>query len=319
MKTNFIPHPSSLIFPKGNRMDGFLRICEVGLRDGLQNDPAVVRTEDKLRLVGGLVGAGLNYIEASSYVRPTAVPQMADSDDVMRQCRQNFPQTFFTGLIFNQPGYDRALASDCRAIALALTVTESFCRANNRMTIPQSLEIAKSLISQAHRDGLWVRVYLSTAWVCPFEGPTPPDRTIALAETVWAMGIDELSIADTIGYADPVAVGNLMHQLGRRLGMERLAVHLHDTQALGLANVMAAIQAGVRIVDSSLGGLGGCPFAPGAAGNLATEDAVFLAYKLGLGTGVDFPSLMALLPEVERLVGHPVGGRIRAWYDTNEQ
>lgn len=300
-------------------MNDFLQICEVGLRDGLQNDPTVVPTEGKKRLMTGLVEAGLAYIESASYVRPSAVPQMGDSDEMMRWGREQWPDVFQTGLIFNQKGYDRALESGCRAVALALTVTESFCRANNRMSIPESLAIAKSVIEQAHRDGVWVRVYLSTAWVCPFEGPTPPDRTISLAETVWAMGIDELSVADTIGYADPVAVGRLMERLGKRLGMERLAVHLHDTQALGLANVMAAIQAGVRIVDASLGGLGGCPFAPGAAGNLATEDAVFLAYKLGLGTGVDFPALMGLLPLVEELVGHPVGGRIRAWYDNNQR
>lgn len=300
-------------------MNDYLHICEVGLRDGLQNDPTVVSTEGKMRLMAGMVAAGLGYIETASYVRPSAVPQMGDSDEIMRQGRAQWPEVFQTGLIFNQKGYDRALESGCRAVALALTVTESFCRANNRMTIPQSLEIARSVVEQAHRDGVWVRVYLSTAWVCPFEGPTPPDRTIALAETVWSMGIDELSVADTIGYADPLSVGRLMERLGKRLGMERLAVHLHDTQALGLANVTAAIQAGVRIVDASLGGLGGCPFAPGAAGNLATEDAVFLAYKLGLGTGVDFPALMALLPLVEELVGHPVGGRIRAWYDNNQQ
>ena len=300
-------------------MNDFLQICEVGLRDGLQNDPMVVPTEGKKRLMTGLVEAGLSYIESASYVRPSAVPQMGDSDEMMRWGREQWPDLLQTGLIFNQKGYDRALESGCRAVALALTVTESFCRANNRMSIPESLAIAKSVIEQAHRDGVWVRVYLSTAWVCPFEGPTPPDRTISLAETVWAMGIDELSVADTIGYADPVSVGRLMERLGKRLGMERLAVHLHDTQALGLANVMAAIQAGVRIVDASLGGLGGCPFAPGAAGNLATEDAVFLAYKLGLGTGVDFPALMELLPLVEELVGHPVGGRIRAWYDNNQR
>ena len=300
-------------------MNDFLQICEVGLRDGLQNDPMVVPTEGQKRLITGLVEAGLSYIESASYVRPSAVPQMGDSDEMMRWGREQWPDLLQTGLIFNQKGYDRALESGCRAVALALTVTESFCRANNRMSIPESLAIAKSVIEQAHRDGVWVRVYLSTAWVCPFEGPTPPDRTISLAETVWAMGIDELSVADTIGYADPVAVGRLMERLGKRLGMERLAVHLHDTQALGLANVMAAIQAGVRIVDASLGGLGGCPFAPGAAGNLATEDAVFLAYKLGLGTGVDFPALMGLLPLVEELVGHPVGGRIRAWYDNNQR
>lgn len=299
-------------------MSNFIRICEVGLRDGLQNDPTVVSTEDKLSLLDGMVKAGLTYIESASYVRPSAVPQMADSDEIMRLGRERYPDIFFTGLVFNQRGYDRALESGCRAIALAMTVTDSFCRANNRMTLPQSLEVCQSLLEQAHRDGIWARVYLSTAWVCPFEGPTPPDRTISIAEQIWEMGVDELSIADTIGYANPVDVGNLMERLGRRLDMDRLAVHLHDTQALGLANVTAAIQAGVRIVDTSLGGLGGCPFAPGAAGNLATEDAVFLAYKLGLGTGVDFPALMALLPEIERMVGHPVGGRIRAWYDNND-
>ena len=300
-------------------MNDYLQICEVGLRDGLQNDPTVVPTEGKKRLMTGMVQAGLTYIESASYVRPSAVPQMGDSDEIMRWGREQWPDLLQTGLIFNQKGYDRALESGCRAIALALTVTESFCRANNRMSIPESLAIAKSVIEQAHRDGVWVRVYLSTAWVCPFEGLTPPDRTISLAETVWAMGIDELSVADTIGYADPLSVGRLMERLGKRLGMARLAVHLHDTQALGLANVMAAIQAGVRIVDASLGGLGGCPFAPGAAGNLATEDAVFLAYKLGLGTGIDFPALMDLLPLVQDLVGHPIGGRIRAWYDNNQR
>lgn len=299
-------------------MDNFLRICEVGLRDGLQNDPTVVSTADKLRLLDGLVEAGLTYIESASYVRAEAVPQMGDSDEIMRRGREKYPDHFFTGLIFNQRGYDRALASNCQAIALAMTVTESFCRANNRMSLKEALSICSSVLAQAKRDGLWTRVYLSTAWVCPFEGLTPPDRTISVAEQIWAMGVDELSIADTIGYADPLSVGRLMEKLGRRLDMRRLAVHLHDTQALGLANVTTALQAGVRIVDSSIGGLGGCPFAPGAAGNLATEDVVFLAYKLGLGTGVDFPALMGLLPELEKMVGHKVGGRIRAWYDTNE-
>lgn len=299
-------------------MSDFIRICEVGLRDGLQNDPTVVNTEDKMQLMDGMVAAGLNYIESASYVRPSAVPQMADSDEVMRLGVERYPDVFFTGLVFNQRGYDRALESGCRAIAMAMTVTESFCRANNRMPLAEAIAITKSLLKQAHRDGVWTRVYLSTAWVCPFEGRTPPERTIAIAEQIWEMEPDELSVADTIGFASPFEVGNLMERLGKRLDMRKLAVHLHDTQALGLANVTAAIQAGVRIIDTSLGGLGGCPFAPGAAGNLATEDAVFLAYKLGLGTGVDFPSLMDLLPEIERMVGHRVGGRIRPWYDNNK-
>ncbi len=153
------------------------------------------------------------------------------------------------------------------------------------------------------------------AWVCPFEGPTPAQRTLAYAERVWEMGVSELAISDTVGYANPLEVGRLMEQLGRRLDMNCLAVHLHDTQALGLANATTALQAGVRIIDSSIGGLGGCPFAPGAAGNLATEDLVFMAYKMGIGTGVDFDKLWHIILEMGEWVGRPVGGRIRAWWE----
>ncbi|HFC12212.1 MAG TPA: hydroxymethylglutaryl-CoA lyase, partial [Anaerolineae bacterium] len=154
----------------------------------------------------------------------------------------------------------------------------------------------------------------STAWVCPFEGVIPASATLALAEEIWAEGIDELSVADTIGYAGPNDVGHLMKELGRRLDMSRLAVHLHDTQAMGLVNTAAAIHAGVRIVDSSIAGLGGCPFAPGAAGNLATEDLVFLAHKMGLDTGIDFAKLMAVSAEVEEMIGRKAGGRVKDWW-----
>jgi hydroxymethylglutaryl-CoA lyase len=144
----------------------------------------------------------------------------------------------------------------------------------------------------------------------------PLQRSIAYADQVWEMGVDELSVADTIGHANPLEVGRLMERLGRRLDMERLAVHLHDTQALGLANATTAIQAGVRIFDSSIGGIGGCPFAPGAAGNLATEDLVFMAYKMGLGTGVDFEKLWGVVLGVEQWIGRPIGGRIRQWWES---
>jgi hydroxymethylglutaryl-CoA lyase len=156
-----------------------------------------------------------------------------------------------------------------------------------------------------------------TAWVCPFEGLISPYRTLALAEQLWELGIDELAIADTIGHANPLEVGRLVEMLGRRIPLDHLALHLHDTQALALANATTALQAGARIFDSSVGGLGGCPFAPGAAGNLATEDLVFLAYKMGLGTGVDFARLWEVVMDVEKMVGRPVGGRIRAWWESN--
>ncbi|MEM7331263.1 MAG: hydroxymethylglutaryl-CoA lyase [Chloroflexota bacterium] len=299
----------------------FLRICEVGLRDGLQNEGHLVNTAVKLGLLNKLTSAGLRYLEVASYVKPSAVPQMADSDQIMKTAvsRYNQPPYQFTGLVFNKRGYERALASGCSSIAIGLTVTEAFCQNNIRMTVAQNMKIGRELVEQAKFDGVWVRAYLSTAWVCPFEGRTPPERTIGMSEEIFSWGVDELAIADTIGHANPLEVGRMMEQLGRQLDMSKLAVHLHDTQALGMANVSAAIQAGVRIVDSSIGGLGGCPFAPGAAGNIATEDVAFLAHKLGVGTGIDFPALMDIIPEVETAVNHSAGGRIRSWWESHCQ
>jgi len=298
-------------------MTDFLKVYEVGPRDGLQNEAALISTKDKLRLIDGLVRAGLSSIELTSFVHPNAVPQMADADEIMTStlATHENSHTRFTGLVFNERGYERAIASGCTSIAIGVAVSDSFSRANTRMSNDQSLEIARKIVGWAHEDGLWTMVYLSTAWVCPFDGPVRPERTIAFAERLWEMEMDELVISDTIGHAHPLNVGLLMEQLGKRLDIDKLAVHLHDTQALGLANTTAAIQAGIRIHDSSIGGLGGCPFAPGAAGNMATEDLVFLAYKLGMGTSVDFVALWNVVREVEKLVNRPIGGRIRAWWE----
>ena len=297
-------------------MSDHIKIYEVGPRDGLQNESTHVNTDYKNRLVDGLVRAGLQHIELTSYVHPKAVPQMADADEVMRANREKHPFTDFIGLAFNQRGYDRAIASGCRSLAFGVSVTDTFSEKNTRMSSAQAFEITRDLVAQAKRAGIWTRVYVMTAWVCPFEGPTPPHRTIALAEKLWELGVDELAIADTIGHANPLEVGLLMEELGRRLEMSKLAVHLHDTQAIGLANATTALQAGVRIFDSSVGGLGGCPFAPGAAGNLATEDLVFLAYKLGIGTGVDFQKLWDVVWELEGIIGRSIGGRIRQWWES---
>ena len=297
-------------------MSESLKIYEVGPRDGLQNEANLIDTTQKKALVEGLVAAGLHHIELTSFVHPQAVPQMADADDLMHFSRQSWPQTDFIGLVFNQRGYDRALAAGCRAMAFGVSVSETFSQKNTRMSSQRAYEITRDLMVQARRDGLWTRIYVMTAWVCPFEGLTPPHRTIALAEKLWQLGPDELAIADTIGHANPLDVGHLMESLGRRLEMPKLAVHLHDTQAMGLANATTALQAGVRIFDSSVGGLGGCPFAPGAAGNLATEDLVFLAYKMGLGSGVDFARLWDVVYQIEAYVGRPIGGRIRQWWES---
>jgi hydroxymethylglutaryl-CoA lyase len=304
-------------------MSELLRIYEVGPRDGLQNEATLIKTPDKLSLVDQLVAAGLPAIEVTSFVNPKAVPQMADADEVMpavlarHDSGSSLPASQFTTLIFNERGYERALATGCRAVAIGAAVSETFSQRNAGMSTQAALEMARKLVGLARRDGLWTRVYISTAWICPYEGPIRADKVIAYAEKIWEIGVDELALADTIGYAHPLEVGHLMERLGRRLGMEKLAVHLHDTQALGLANATAAIQAGVRIIDASVGGLGGCPFAPGAAGNLATEDLVFMAYKMGLGTGVDFEALWQIVLFLEKIVGRPIGGRIRPWWESS--
>lgn len=299
-------------------MSDFLKVYEVGPRDGLQNESALISTEKKMRLIEGLVDAGLRAIELTSFVYPKAVPQMADADQIMTWSLSTLdgPTQAFTGLVFNERGYERAISTGCTRIAIGAAVSESFSTANTGMSSEQALEKVRKLIGWAQRDQIWTRVYVSTAWVCPFEGPVMANKTIAYCERLWEMGMDELALADTVGHASPIEVGLLMEELGKRLDMRKLAVHLHDTQALGLANTTAAIQAGVRIHDSSVGGLGGCPFAPGAAGNLATEDLVFLGYKLGLGTGVDFLKLWKVVYELEDMVSRPIGGRIRAWWES---
>ena len=297
-------------------MSDSLKIYEVGPRDGLQNEDNLIGTDQKKNLVKGLIAAGLHYIELTSFVHPKAVPQMADADELMRFSRQTYPETDFIGLVFNQRGYDRALAAGCQSMAFGVSVSETFSQKNTRMSSQQAYEITRDLMLQAQQAGIWTRIYVMTAWVCPFEGLTPPQRTIALAEKLWQLAPDELAIADTIGHANPLDVGHLMEALGRKLDMSKLAVHLHDTQAMGLANATTALQAGVRIFDSSVGGLGGCPFAPGAAGNLATEDLIFLAYKMGLGAGVDFARLWDVVYQIETYVGRPIGGRIRQWWES---
>jgi hydroxymethylglutaryl-CoA lyase len=296
----------------------YIQVNEVGPRDGLQNEAALISTGDKKRLIEGLVKAGLDAIELTSFVNPRAVPQMADADEIMSStlAKHGNGRVKFMGLVFNERGYDRAVAAGCTTIAIGTAVSESFSQANTGMSTHDAMVKARKLIDWAKRDDIWTRVYISTAWVCPFEGPVRPEKTVAYAEQLWEMGMDELVVADTIGHANPLEVGRLMEELGKRLDMNKLAVHLHDTQALAMANTTAAIQAGVRIHDASIGGLGGCPFAPGAAGNMATEDLVFLAYKLGFGTGVDFPTLWDLVADVESMVGRRVGGRIRAWWES---
>ncbi len=294
-------------------MTDALHVHEVGLRDGLQGEATPVSTAGKLRLLGALRRAGLRELEVTSFVSPRAIPQLADAAAVMA-ATGTWESGRASALVINDAGYERAIGAGARAIAIVTVLTETLCLRNNRMTVEASLATAARLAARARADGCHVRVYLAPAWVCPFEGAVEPDRVIAAAEDLAAAGVDQLAIADTIGQAHPVEVGRLFEALGARVGVGRLAAHLHDTCALGLANAAAALQAGVRTIDAAIGGLGGCPFAPGAAGNLATEDLVMLANKLGLDTGIELAGLWDAVEVASDLVGRPVGGRTRSWW-----
>lgn len=296
-------------------MNKTLTICDVSLRDGLQNEKTPISTESKLALLDDLVAAGLTTLELTSFVSPKAVPQMADADAVIGAAASRYTAVRGVGLIFNEKGYERALAAGATSVALVLIVSDSLSRSNSGKTADEWLEAYQALVKRAKADGVWVRGYLAGAWVCPFEGHVAPDRALRYADVLMSMGIDELCATDPIGHAHPEQVEALSAVLVERFGAGNIAVHLHDTLAFGLANAAAAMRAGVRIFDASLGGLGGCPFAPGAAGNLATEDLVLMAHKMGYQTGVDLDRLWEAVRRFEPVIGRPIGGRTRVWYD----
>ncbi len=286
-----------------------IHIVEVGLRDGFQNQPTLVATEDKLQMLAMLVDAGFDTIETGSFVRPDLVPQMADSAEILRNSL-HYPINNIS-LIINEKGYDRAYAAGSRSMASVVMVSETMSQQNSRMSVAKSIQIAQRLAVRAARDGVRMRIYISTAWVCPYEGQIAPEQVLRVADKLIALDPAELVLSDTIGHAHPMQVAKLIEMIARRIDMERISAHFHDTQALGLANAYAAIDSGVRTLDASFGGLGGCPFAPGAKGNLATEDLVFLAHKMGFETGIDLGRLLDVVAFTESVMDRPLGGRTR--------
>ncbi len=288
-----------------------LQVYEVGPRDGLQNERTPIGTADKIALIDALVKAGVRKMEATSFVSPRAVPQMADASDIIA-ATQRHEALQAHALIVNDKGWRRAIEAGTQSLAIVVVVSETLCRRNNRMEVNESIETANRLIKKSRDEGVFARVYLAPAWVCPYDGPVPADDVLRAAEKL--AHADELAIADTVGHAHPAEVGTLFERLADVAPIERFAAHFHDTQGLGLANAYAAIQAGVRTLDSSIAGLGGCPFAPGAAGNLATEDLVLLAHKMGLQTGINLDRLWDAVEIAGGLVGRNVGGRSAAWW-----
>ena len=287
-------------------------INEVGLRDGLQNQPRLVPTAEKLALLDALRAAGLRHFEATSFVSPTAVPQMADAAALYAALPQD-ETTEYAALVPNRRGYDRARAAGARSVAVVLSCTETMNQRNINMTLAQARHVSAEVMQQARADGLIGRAYLAVAFHCPFEGPVDPAVVRELAAEMTGAGAREIIIADTIGAADPLHVARLFDLLIGEHGVAMLSGHFHDTKGLALANCFAALERGVTKFDASIGGLGGCPFAPGAAGNLATEDLVNMLETAGYETGVDLDGLAAAVAVAERYVGRELGGRWIAW------
>jgi isopropylmalate/homocitrate/citramalate synthase len=265
-------------------------VVEVGPRDGLQNEKNPLSIGDRVALCDRLVAAGLPVVEVGAFVSPKRVPQMAGSDEVLRRVAK--PKGVrLPVLVPNRTGYEQALAAGAREIAVFTAASETFNRRNTNASIDESFARFASFLPHAKREGLRVRGYVSTCFGCPYEGTVPPERVVDVALRLVDAGCDEVSIGDTIGVAVPTQVADLVGRVKNVIPADRLAVHFHDTRGTALANVLAALQEGVSVVDSSAGGLGGCPYAPGASGNLATEDVLYMLHGMGIETGVDLAAV----------------------------
>ncbi len=285
-----------------------IRIVEVGPRDGLQNEPAPIPTPEKLAFIERLRAAGLKEIEATSFVSPKWVPQLGDAEELWPQLPEG---GLYSALVPNAKGLERAVALGVNRIALFTAASDAFTQKNINMTVAQSLEVFAEVAAtfRAQVPGGWLRGYVSTAFECPFAGRIDPSQTATVAEALLAIGCDEISIGDTIGVAAPAEVRRLTPILADLIPVGQLNYHFHDTRGTAIANVAAALDLGITSFDSSAGGLGGCPYAPGAGGNLATEDLVYFLERSGFATGLEPLRLArASLPILERL-GRPPGSR----------
>lgn len=285
-------------------------IREVGPRDGLQLEKRHLTLDQKAELIRRLLAAGLRHIEVGSFVSPKAVPQMADTDTLCRVLPRP-PGAVYTGLVLNARGYERAVEAGVDAVNLTLTVTETFNRRNQGASPAESMALFRELAQRARADGLVCSISLGAVFGCPFEGEVPERAVLELVEQAAGMDVELVTLADTIGVAVPSQVARLVRAARRVVGEEMaLGCHFHNTRNTGLANAYAALEEGVALLDASVGGLGGCPFAPRATGNIATEDLVYMLERMGVATGVDLEALIAVARWLEDLLGHPLDGQV---------
>ena len=284
-----------------------VEICDVGPRDGLQNDPKILEPETRAELVNRLASAGLPRIEAVSFVHPARVPQMAGAEEVVGAI-DRVPGVVYAGLVLNEKGYDRLAATDLDEAHFAFAATETFNLRNANASVQESLETAGRIVSRAREDGTRVTVTIGAAFGCPFEGRVKPARVLDLASQLVETGPDEIVFADTIGVGVPSQVKELVME-GVKLGPP-VAVHLHNTRNTGFANAYAAIEAGASALDASVGGTGGCPFAPRATGNICTEDLVYMLHGEGIETGIDLDELISVAEWLEGVLERQLEGQV---------
>lgn len=297
-------------------MTDHVSIYEMGPRDGLQNEKLFLSVEDKIEFVSRLSETGLNHIEVGSFVSTKWVPQMEGSAEVVKEilARQSVTQGLssvrYLALVPNEKGLQTALDLKLKEVAVFGAASESFSRANINCSIEESLNRFAAIVQTAHASKVHVRGYISTAFGCPFEGPVSVDKVADLAEKYLDMGIYQVSIGDTIGVASPLQVRNLLSAIKQRgLTTDRIAMHFHDTRGTGMANVLASLDFGIRTFDSSLGGLGGCPYAPAATGNIATEDLIYMCEQMGLSTAANFDRVLEVHRWMSQLMNRELPSR----------
>src|SRR5450631_4378079 len=292
-------------------MSDSVRIVEVGPRDGLQNEKTPVGVADRIAFIDALVGARLRTVWVGSFVSPRAIPQMVNSDQVLHGLSHHNDSECHV-LVPNVKGYEAARAAGARVIAVFASASEGFSHANINCSVAESIDRFRPVVARAKADGIKVRGYVSCVLGCPYDGEVRPQAVVDVTRMLWDLGCYEVSLGDTIGIGTPLKARHLLRAVAGDVPMAHLAMHFHDTYGQALANLYAGIEEGARVIDSAAGGLGGCPFAPGATGNVATEDVVYMLEGMGVATGVDMPRLVAATNEVSRLIGRPPVSRVAA-------
>lgn len=286
-----------------------VEILEVGPRDGLQNEPGVVPTATKIELIERMIAAGLRRIEVASFVNPARVPQMADAEEVLRTLPRRVGVSY-VGLVLNRRGFDRAVAAGCDEIGMAVVASDTFNRRNQGASTAESITAWHDIAAAARAAGIRAQVTISAVCGCPFEGEVPSARVVDIARQVAESAPCEIALADTIGVGVPAQVTDLVHEVRAAVPSIPLRGHFHNTRNTGLANAYAAVEAGIRVLDASLGGIGGCPFAPAATGNIPTEDLVYMLHRSGFETGVSLEKLIDASGWLQERLGRPVPGML---------